>query len=76
MYEKGVECLIAHSTTGARREMSGADLAVRPTERTVLVGRLHRMTMIIMCSTQPRYLKKHLSTPYDLVVGVEGRELE
>ena len=40
VHQKGVECLVAHSTVGARREMSGRDLAVRPTERTVLAGRV------------------------------------
>ena len=40
VHKKGVECLIAHSTVDARREMNGGDLAVWPTERTVLAGRL------------------------------------
>lgn len=50
MHELGVECLVAHSTIGASREMSGGDLAVWPTERTVLAGRPYRMTIIIPVS--------------------------
>ncbi len=73
VHEKGVEWLIAHSTVGARREMSGGDLAVWPTERTVLAGRLYRMTMIIRYSTQPRYPKTPRPTLYkeDFVMWLE-----
>ena len=70
-----MECLVTHSTIGARREMSGGDLAVWPTERTVLAGRPYRMTIIIPVSP---VTQKHQAHRVQIglcdVVGGDGRK--